>query len=74
MERKDELTILGKTTAYKQDYAPSKIMPPKCWRRLSTSIPKTTIGYGLIVRSLPVYAPLQGSPTLRKYASAICPT
>ena len=22
MERKDELTILGKTTAYKQDYAP----------------------------------------------------
>ena len=61
MERKDELTILGKTTAYKQDYAP-------------TSIPKTTIGYGLIVRSLPVYAPLQGSPTLRKYASAICPT
>ena len=62
MERKDELTILGKTTAYKQDYAPEVLeaFVNKHPENVSTA------------RNLQACAPLPANPILRKSASATC--
>ena len=48
-ELKDQLSLLGRKTEYKQDYAPEVL------KLLIISIPRMIIGYVLIVRNLPAY-------------------
>lgn len=48
-ELKDQLSLLGRKTEYKQDYAPEVL------EALIISIPRMIIGYVLIVRNLPAY-------------------
>lgn len=66
MERKDELTILGKNTVYKQDYAPEVL------EAFVNKHPEMIIGYVSIALSLPVFVLLQGNLILQKFESVIC--
>ena len=56
MERKDELTLLGSKTEYRQDYAPSGSVGVLC----EQTSRKLTIGYVLTVPNLPGLCPCAG--------------
>ena len=62
MERKDELTLLGSKTEYRQDYAPEVL----------ESFVNKHPGNVLTVPNLPVCVLLQDSPILRKSVSPTC--
>ena len=66
MERKDELTILGKNTVYKQDYAPEVL------EAFVNKHPENDYWVRLIALSLPVFVLLQGNLILQKFESVIC--
>lgn len=67
-ELKDQLTLLGRKTEYKQDYAPEVL------EAFDNKHPEMIIGYALIVRNSPVCVPSQGSPILRRYGFHTSPT
>lgn len=68
MERKDELTILGKKTEYKQDYAPEVL------ESFVNKHPGMIIGCVSIVPNLPVFAPSPDSRILLRFVFLICLT
>ena len=61
----DQLSLLGRKTEYKQDYAPEVL------EAFDNSILKMIIGYVSIALSLPAFVRLLDSLILRKYVSAI---
>ena len=65
MERKDELTILGKKTEYKQDYAPEV---------LESFVNKHPGNDYSIVPNLLVFAPSPDSRILLRFVFLICLT
>ena len=67
MERKDELTILGKKTEYKQDYSPEVL------ESFVNKHPGNDYWVS-IVPNLPVFAPSPDSRILLRFVFLICLT
>ena len=66
MERKDELTLLGSKTEYRQDYAPEVL------ESFVNKHPGNDYWVRFTVPNLPVCVLLQDSPILRKSVSPTC--
>lgn len=63
-ELKDQLSLLGRKTEYKQDYAPEVL------EAFDNKHPEMIIGYVLTARSSQVCVLSQGNRILPKYVSA----
>lgn len=64
-ELKDQLSLLGRKTEYKQDYAPEVL------EAFDNKHPEMIIGYVLTARNLQVCVLSRGNRILLKYVSAI---
>ena len=64
-ELKDQLSLLGRKTEYKQDYAPEVL------EAFDNKHPENDYGYVLTARSSQVCVLSQGNRILLKYVSAI---